>query len=735
MQMLRWQTHLHPVVEATLILGLLAWLFVLYRRQRAQHSAKRTAALVTPKVLIVLLLLLAYFDPIRRVMQRPGEDTKCLALVDTSSSMDVADEPSASRAVRADELVGKLTQGLRSCYVKLDALEFDSELHDPDQGRSSPQQTRETDLGKCLVSLADKPDISDYMGVVLITDGGDELVQNVKLPEMPVYITGVGTEPATWNDLAVLDLKAPSLVEQGSYFDVAVDITARCASADFGRRARMAGVNLEAREGDGWQICDTKLAELRNGKARVQFRTKSPSQSGTKKYRVRIEAAEGELSELNNGRVFRIEVHEDTLPVLLFAQEVGWDFSTIRKELARDPLVALTSLFRISDERFIVQGHRQEGDQNLEAGFPSAKEMLNLYRCVIVGSFPASQWKSEQLQALVEYVREGGAVIFLGGEHSFGQGGYAGTVIEPLFPWQVSGAGRKLQTGRFVVNVPVAAANSAIISETAKLISQSVGGSIDSISPAGPLRRGAISLLNASVGDRTVPVIAFQRYGQGHTMAVATNTLWKWTRIGETLKKAYSHFWRQAVRNLSQWEQGERFLAVDWDQPSYRPGEQAQATIHVAGRYQPGQLHLKASLTADEKTQPVHVETLAGRENVFRAQMAFAERTEYVFTADAYVGERVLESYQKVLAVEPKLNEGAKLEVDHAFLDNLAARSGGAYFREADFGQLIDTLAGRVMDRSVTVEMPLVQDRYVYVVLFLGILMLEWFVRRKMNLF
>jgi hypothetical protein len=115
--------------------------------------------------------------------------------------------------------------------------------------------------------------------------------------------------------------------------------------------------------------------------------------------------------------------------------------------------------------------------------------------------------------------------------------------------------------------------------------------------------------------------------------------------------------------------------------------------------------------------------------------MAFAERTEYVFTADAYAGERVLESYQKVLAVEPKLNEGAKLEVDHAFLDNLSARSGGAYFREADFGQLIDTLASRVMDRSVTVEMPLVQDRYVYVIIFLGILMLEWFVRRRMNLF
>ncbi|GAJ23873.1 unnamed protein product, partial [marine sediment metagenome] len=176
--------------------------------------------------------------------------------------------------------------------------------------------------------------------------------------------------------------------------------------------------------------------------------------------------------ELNNTRIFSIEVRKNTLSVLLFAQQLGWDFRQIFKELSDDSSVALTSLFRVSSDRFIVRGSRQEGDENLEAGFPSTKGLLGLYKCVIVGSFPAWQWRQEQLQALVEYVREGGAVIFLGGEYSFGQGGYSRTVIEPLFPWRISAGEPGLQTGRFTVNVPLSAANHSIVSEMSRLIGQ-----------------------------------------------------------------------------------------------------------------------------------------------------------------------------------------------------------------------------------------------------------------------
>jgi uncharacterized membrane protein len=573
------------------------------------------------------------------------------------------------------------------------------------------------------------------MSVLLLTDGGDELVQNIKLPEVPVYIAGMGSEPESWNDIAITRVESPEVVEAQSDFEVTTDIVAHCASYSFATGAERLNVRVEEEDGQDWEIRDSRLIDLADNRARVKFTVKSPSEMGMKKYRVRVETVDGELSVLNNTRIFPIEVRSNTLSVLLFAQQLGWDFRQIYKELSDDSSMALTSLFRVSSDRFVVRGSRQKGDENIEAGFPSSKGLLDLYKCVIIGSFPASQWRQGQLQALVEYVRGGGAVIFLGGEYSFGQGGYSRTVIEPLFPWRISATEPKLQMGQFTVNVPLSAANHSIVSEMSQLISQASGASIESINLSGPLRSGAVNLLDASLGNRTVSVVALQRFGEGQTMGVATNTMWKWPQASDVLKQAYSHFWRQSVRNLSQWEEGERFVGVKWDKKSYKPGEQASTTIHVAGRYNPGQLHLKATLKAGEEPQSVYVEPVMGRENTFRADMVFSKRAEYLFEINAHVGEKLLESYEKTLVVGPSVNEGANLEVDHAFLDNLAMRSGGSYFRENELDDLVESLRSRIIDYAVSVEIPLVQDKYIYILIFLVILMLEWTMRRKMNLF
>jgi len=80
------------------------------------------------------------------------------------------------------------------------------------------------------------------------------------------------------------------------------------------------------------------------------------------------------------------------------------------------------------------------------------------------------------------------------------------------------------------------------------------------------------------------------------------------------------------------------------------------------------------------------------------------------------------------------LNEGANLEVDHAFLSSLASLGGGMYFPEGQFDSLIGTLRNRLLGRAVSMEVPLIQDKFIYILIFVGILMLEWIIRRKMNL-
>jgi len=733
MEVLRWRTHLHPVLAAAMILILAAWLIILFKRQRTNRSLKQTVLLLLPKVLIVLLLILAYFDPVRTVIQKPKKDKKIMVLVDSSSSMDCKDEPGVSRTDRASRLSTDLTDKLGS-FIDLEIVNFDMDAHGAGDTQQSAEQIRGTNLAKTLITVAETANNSDYMAAILLTDGGDELVRNPRLPQVPLHVASLGTSPQTWDDLSVTDVTAPSVAEAGGKLEVSADILGRFATKDFETKVPMARVRLEEKQQDEWKARGSEFVRFDNPKSRVRFSIEVPSEPGTKTYRINVQNMPGELSDLNNTRNFDLQVREDTLHVLFFAQELGWDFSMIRKELAGDPSIELTALFRVTEQRFVVQGSRQPGDEQLEAGFPESKAVLDLFKCVIVGSFGVSQWHPDQFKALVDYVRDGGAVVFLGGERSFGQGGYAGTPIEPLLPWRISNAQSAFQVGRFSVSAPPAAAANTIIAETARIISQLDSASVESVNVEGPLKSGAVTLLEASVAGRSVPLISMQRFGQGQTMAIATNTLWKWRRASAELSEAHGYFWRQTVKNMTGWEEGQRFISVKWDQEQYNPGESAIATIRIAGRHDTGQLQLTAQKKVDGKSTPVPCEPTMGRENTFTAEIDFAKSAQYLFELQALVGEQILESYRRTIAVGTKLNEGANLEVDHAFLSSLASQAGGMYFPETQFESLIGTLRSQILGRVVSMEIPLIEDSYIYIIIFVGILVLEWIIRRKMNL-
>jgi hypothetical protein len=396
MEVLQWRTHLNPVLAAATILILIAWMIILFKRLRASRSLRQTVLLLYPKVLIVLLLILAYFDPVRSVIQKPKRDKKIIVLVDSSSSMDCRDEPGASRADRASRLSESLT-GQLSSYVDFETLRFDMDVYDADDTEKSAEQVRGTNLAKSLVTIAGKADDSNYMAAILLTDGGDELISDPRLPRVPLHVASLGTSPETWNDLSITEVDAPAIVEAGGKLEVSADILARFASKEFETQVPMVRVRLEEKQQDKWQARGSEFVRFDNPKTQARFSLQAPSEPGTKQYRINVENVPDELSGLNNIREF----------------DLGWDFSMIRKELAGDPSVQLTALFRVSEQRFVVQGSRQKGDEQLEAGFPKSKGVLDLFKCVIVGSFNARQWHQDQLNALLDYVRDGGAVVFL----------------------------------------------------------------------------------------------------------------------------------------------------------------------------------------------------------------------------------------------------------------------------------------------------------------------------------
>ena len=259
--------------------------------------------------------------------------------------------------------------------------------------------------------------------------------------------------------------------------------------------------------------------------------------------------------------------------------------------------------------------------------------------------------------------------------------------------------------------------------------------SIESLNAVGALKPGATALLNAGLGARSQPVVAVQSCGKGKVLAVASNTLWKWATGAEELKSAYGLFWRQAVRDLTGKAEGGRVLSVKWNKDGYRPGEQASVEVRVAGEQAAKEARFATALSFAGKTTDLPVEPLAGLQGSYVVKMEFRERGEYAFRLVAYQGEQVLETYEKALPIAPLLAEGANLDLEEDYLRKLAEKGGGTYAGEDEADQFVKKLAGGLWQKTIVVEKPLAENGPWFALTILGVLVLEWIMRRRMNLF
>lgn len=732
-----WRPHLGTLANSFVVLAMVAWLCLVYYRHRSLHPAAKAWLLTAPKILLTLLLIIALLDPCWRVIRPSKNAQKIVMLTDASTSMDVKDHPDGSRAERAVGIAEKFENALGE-WVDFKARKFDTDVHNPDD--KSGEEIRNTDIGRTMVTLSQASDLSDCKAVVMLTDGGDEMVDCERMPDMPVYIAGVGTDPSTWNDLSIGNANMPVEVEVNTPFKISADILAR-ATGNFSLKLSNVEVTVSKLVGDQFHEVQSKTVDLRKQAVRVQMDLPGEEKEGVHKYRIAVKDVEGETTNLNNQRTFRVDVRKKNIYVLLYGCVLDWNYTLLKRELDDDPTIKLTSVYRKNKDVFRIEGSRQEGDEVFNRGFPADEEVLNLYKCVIFGSFRARYLRDACFEALKKYVDGGGSVIFLGGPDSFGKGGYHNTPAAPLIPWQITRAEREISAGQYPVMIPPEGAEHGMMSATAELLNKASSPVFYSINHVGSLRSGALSLLNASVGKNIRAVVALQPYGKGQTLGVATDTLWRWGRMQGDISSAYHQFWRDVVRYMSGEFEGGRFLTVKWDSKKYHPSEEAVAEIHVAGRYAAGEIGLKGTVTHAKKTTELSIDPVRSERNIFRTKIFFPQRGEYVVKLDATLGDEPLDKYERTIHVGSAINEGADLAVNHQYLDGLAVQSRGYYNPENEVDMLIKRLEAMVMESAGPHDFPLVQKPDilfgtlpVYVLLAMLILAAEWIFRRRMNM-
>ncbi len=729
-----WQSNVSLFQGGLLIVAALTWLYLIYRRLSHRHPNHRLWLLFMPKALVALLLLLLFFDPAWVRTKQVTPELRFLTVIDDSGSMEVIDRNGLPRRARAERIANRLEQRLSE--ITFDRAFFNHRLVLPeDRSGEDESELKKTDLAQVLMDIERQSAIGMYDGTVLLSDGGDERFEPFRMPSIPHYIVAVGSEPGSQNDIAIHAVNAPVFAETGADIDCSVSLRGY-GDADFLRRLGRLRLDLEerAQDGESWMPVGRETVNLREGAAEAIMTIAGMAEEGERSFRIRIEPIDGELTHLNNERHFSIMVEERHWRVLLYARRLGRNISELRRMLAAEPGVELTSLIRLRDEMYAAGTESLESAEPLQS-FPESAERLQPFRCLIIGAFPAHEWSDRQMQTVVDFVDDGGSVVFLGGEEAFGRGGYAATPLRPLFPWVIRDDEPEPVIAPLELGLAPAAAEQDMIRGWADTMREAYALQLHSMNRPGRLRAGAVGIVNALHEGERVPVIAFQPYGRGRVMGVATDTMWRWRMAGSESRAAYDRFWSNAIRFLAGQERSGRLLRVDFDRETYHPGERAEIRLRVPGDHPEGRIRVQVEKQFGDQIQTVPLEQRPGAFLSYIGHTLFLERGTYSFPFTVWIDHAPVETFVRQVRVGSSVNEGANIYVDHAFLNTLAARSGRVVTREDNMDPLLDQIAAQLTRIGKRQIEPLVQYRGIYLLVIVILLLSEWIMRRRFNLF
>jgi uncharacterized membrane protein len=443
-----------------------------------------------------------------------------------------------------------------------------------------------TNLASALDAAREELSGVPLSGLVMVTDGADtgerpltEAIVPLQAAGVPVFTVGLGDETIT-PDIELGRVELPRAVLEGSTLMVDVVVTQNGF-----RRGSSVPLIVE----DDEKILREDTVQLGpDGEpvvTRVGFKL---DQSGPQRVRFRIPPQSGERVDRNNARDVWVDVQGNRQKILYFEGEPRWEVKFMRRAVSDDANLQLVLLQRTAESKFLRLDVSDSTE--LEFGFPTTREELYRYRGLVIGSAEAAFFTHDQLQMIADFVsKRGGGVLFLGGQGSFAEGGWAGTSVEEVMP-VVLGPPQKGDDGYFsevkVAPTPAGLAHPAVQLDAEP---QDVAARweklppVTTVNPIDQIRPGATTLLEGqrSAGGRQV-VLAFQRYGRGKSIALTIQDSWLWQMHADVPLEDQSHesFWKQMLRWLVDGVPDAVTTVTDVEQ--VEPGEAVKLTTNVA---------------------------------------------------------------------------------------------------------------------------------------------------------
>jgi uncharacterized membrane protein len=738
-----WSAWAASVIALT-VLGLA---IVLYRRAFRSLSGARATCLIALRSLALLVFLLFLFRPVLSYRRGGEKGASVVLLLDNSKSMALKDGfGGKNRLETAKDLLlphgGDLVREVKTRFP-VEIYRF-SETAEPIRGKEigGLQPAGEwTDLASSLRRILGLRGASRPLAILVFSDGacnaGDDAASVFATEGIPALTVGLGSELAKkpgFRDLSVANVAAGEVASVNITEEITVWIKGLGFDPKPGEK-----ITVCLRRGTE-ELCQATAPLPRGGETARVTLSYTPREVGFFEYEVVVPRVAGEAIAENNRWRFCQEVRGGRLRALYIEGSLRWEYKFLKRTLESDPNVNLTCLVRTAEDRFYLQGAK---GKELVKGIDFSTKGLRGYDAIILGDLEYEALGEERLEALEKYVSErGGGLIVLGGRRSFGSGGYGGTRLEALLPVRLGEA-----RGDFDGTLHMVLTDEGQAHPVFRGIGDFFSRRAASTGPV-PLKLGGCNRVSGKKPAATVLAVgsgpgvesglillAVQRYGSGKVLAFTGDTTWKWYLglKGMGRDSPYERFWRQSLRWLSGREaidRGRTPLKLWSEKRNYAPGERVKILARVEkeiGR----PIRLAASLEdPGGGCCAIRFDHRPGRRGDDEAVVSPAAPGRYRVRGEVTGprGKRASDAFS--FFVGGGNREFTRPGWNPDLLKSVARESGGRYFTVLDAEDIPSELQ-RLRSGDEDLARIEVWNSPVFFLLFLGLITVEWVLRKR----
>ncbi|MDI6641624.1 MAG: glutamine amidotransferase [Elusimicrobiota bacterium] len=681
---------------------------------------------------VLSMLLFLLFQPALQYFKQK-EKPQVAVLLDCSKSM------SFSNRFRDAKKFLEKNLSLLKKFFSVDLLKFADNFSILDENalKESLPVGSVTDISKVLTHVSNS---NDYDAAILLSDGINNskediysVVKNLKIPVFTFYTE----EKQLPVDISIFDMSIPDFVFKN--VPVEISVIFHCSGCD--------GKKVTAYLKKGKDIIASKSKTIDGPVQKIDFEFIS-NKVGLETYKFEIAPLAEEKILVNNSKEFSIETIREKIRLLYICGQPNPEYYFLRYFLKSNPSVELISfvILRNPEDIAVVP------DEQLSLiPFPSreifAKDLFD-FDVLILENFNYSRFyiQPQQLNYIAQFVKKGGGLLMIAGDNAFGKGAYRGTAIEEVLPVVMDEPNEPIEEGLFnlrVVNFdhPI----SKLSEEGGRKESERIWNELPPLDGCQRLR--------AKTGADGTTVIAVhpylkletgnavciacgegEVYGKGRSVAIGSNTTWRWllNPKGDT-QAYYTKFWENVINWLSQSELTKE-LRISILQKKYFIGENVLIKLLTSND------KLKKFKPVVNITDPLFKK--ASLEDIIPTptgwQVSFRPSLSGTYRVEAKIESLLPSASKKILARDSHLfsvssevtTEEFDLQLNTKLLNDIATFTGGISAPLSNFSiSELNSIVQSKIQPVVTEQLYFVSLPVVFFVI-VGLLLFEWVIRR-----